>query len=171
MLQHEANKITADKPAAAGDEKTHSQSSNKAGRDGAMGKNSQRDRLLTCPWVKTAAASRQFALGVGIAIDLGSNDDTRCGGASHSPKERRRSRMRRPSCSQPPHSCVSFDDFSQFPQSALNNFLASRIAPEVTEFGEIKMTGQDVLAWMQKARTARQARDRGDAIANLQNCA
>jgi hypothetical protein len=60
---------------------------------------------------------------------------------------------------------------SQFSRSALNDFLAGRIAPEVTEFGEIKMTRQDVLAWMQKARTARQAPDRGIAIANLQNCA
>ena len=54
---------------------------------------------------------------------------------------------------------------------ALADFLAGRIAPEVSEFGEIRMTRKDVTTWMEKARTARQPRDRGIAIANLQNCA
>ena len=54
---------------------------------------------------------------------------------------------------------------------ALTDFLTGRIAPEVTEFGEIRMTRNDVATWMEKARTARLPRDRGIAIANLQNCA
>lgn len=54
---------------------------------------------------------------------------------------------------------------------ALSDFLEGRIAPEVSEFGEGRVTRKDVAAWMEKARTARQARDRGIAIANLQNCA
>ena len=54
---------------------------------------------------------------------------------------------------------------------ALADFLTGRIAPEVSEFGEIRMTRKDVATWIEKARTARQPRDRGIAIANLQNCA
>jgi hypothetical protein len=54
---------------------------------------------------------------------------------------------------------------------ALGDFLAGRIAPEVSEFGEIRMTRKDVSTWMEKTKTARQPRDRGIAIANLQNCA
>jgi hypothetical protein len=54
---------------------------------------------------------------------------------------------------------------------ALSDFLEGRIAPEVSEFGETQVTRKDVSAWMEKARTAPQPRDRGIAIANLQNCA
>ena len=54
---------------------------------------------------------------------------------------------------------------------ALADFLTGRIAPGVSEFGEIRMTRKDVATWIEKARTARQPRDRGIAIANLQNCA
>jgi hypothetical protein len=60
---------------------------------------------------------------------------------------------------------------AQIATSALSEFLAGRIAPEVSEFGEIRMTRQDVVLWTEKARTARQPRDIGIAIANLQNCA
>ena len=60
---------------------------------------------------------------------------------------------------------------AEFSSGALTDFLAGRLAPEVSEFGEIRMTRKDVAAWMEKARTARQPRDRGIAIANLQNCA
>ena len=60
---------------------------------------------------------------------------------------------------------------AEFSNVALTDFLAGRVAPEVSEFGEIRMTRKDVATWMEKARTARQPRDRGIAIANLQNCA
>ena len=60
---------------------------------------------------------------------------------------------------------------AEFPSGALTEFLAGRIAPEASEFGEIRMTRKDVAAWMEKARTARLPHDRGIAIANLQNCA
>jgi hypothetical protein len=54
---------------------------------------------------------------------------------------------------------------AEFPSGALKEFLAGRIAPEASEFGEIRMTRKDVATWMEKAH------DRGIAIANLQNCA
>jgi hypothetical protein len=60
---------------------------------------------------------------------------------------------------------------AQIQAGALGEFLAGRITPGVSEFGEIRMTRQDVVAWMEKARTSRQPRDIGIAIANLQNCA
>jgi hypothetical protein len=49
--------------------------------------------------------------------------------------------------------------------------LAGQIAPEVHEFGEIRMTRSDVSAWLTKLRTARMPAERGIAVANLQNCA
>jgi hypothetical protein len=58
-----------------------------------------------------------------------------------------------------------------FSNGALTAFLSGHIAPEASEFGEIRMTRNDVAGWMQKARTARLPHDRGIAIANLQNCA
>jgi hypothetical protein len=58
-----------------------------------------------------------------------------------------------------------------FSNGALTAFLSGHIAPEASEFGEIRMTRNDVASWMQKARTARLPHDRGIAIANLQNCA
>lgn len=54
---------------------------------------------------------------------------------------------------------------------ALSDFLAGRIASEVSEFGEIRMTRKDVATWLETARTSRLPDDRGLAIANLQNCA
>jgi hypothetical protein len=60
---------------------------------------------------------------------------------------------------------------AEFSTGALADFLTGRIAPEVSEFGEIRMTRKDVAGWMEKARTARVPHDRGIAIANLQNCA
>ena len=60
---------------------------------------------------------------------------------------------------------------AEFSTGALADFLTGRIAPEVSEFGEIRMTRKDVAGWMEKARTARRPQDRGIAIANLQNCA
>ncbi|MGA7213262.1 MAG: hypothetical protein WBX20_03560, partial [Terrimicrobiaceae bacterium] len=62
-------------------------------------------------------------------------------------------------------------ELAEFSSGALTDFLPGRIAPEVSESGEIRMTRKDVATWMEKARTARQPRDRGIAIANLQNCA
>ena len=58
-----------------------------------------------------------------------------------------------------------------FSNRALSDFLEGRIAPQVSAFGETRVTRKDVAAWMDKARMARQPRDRGIAIANLQNCA
>jgi hypothetical protein len=43
---------------------------------------------------------------------------------------------------------------AEFPTSALTDFLTGRIAPEVSEFGEIRMTREDVAGWLEKARTA-----------------
>lgn len=60
---------------------------------------------------------------------------------------------------------------AEFSTSALSDFLEGRIAPEVSEFGQTRMTRKDVAAWMERARMARQPKDRGVAIANLQNCA
>jgi hypothetical protein len=60
---------------------------------------------------------------------------------------------------------------SQLPNQALNQFLAGQIAPNLHEFGEIRMTRADVSQWLQKLRTARQPQERGVAVANLQNCA
>ena len=60
---------------------------------------------------------------------------------------------------------------AEFSTSALTDFLTGRIAPEVSEFGEIRMTREDVAGWLKKARTAPLPHDRGIAIANLQNCA
>ena len=60
---------------------------------------------------------------------------------------------------------------AEFPPGALTDFLTGRIAPEVSEFGEIRMTREDVAGWLEKARTAPLPHDRGIAIANLQNCA
>ena len=60
---------------------------------------------------------------------------------------------------------------AEFPIGALTDFLTGRIAPEVSEFGEIRMTREEVAGWLQKARTAPLPHDRGIAIANLQNCA
>ena len=60
---------------------------------------------------------------------------------------------------------------AEFSTGALADFLTGRIAPEVSEFGEIRMTREDVAGWLEKARTAPLPQDRGIAIANLQNCA
>jgi hypothetical protein len=53
----------------------------------------------------------------------------------------------------------------------LNQFLANQIAPEVQEFGEIRITRADISQWLQRLRTAKQPQERGVAVANLQNCA
>jgi hypothetical protein len=60
---------------------------------------------------------------------------------------------------------------SQLPGQALSQFLAGQIAPEIHEFGEIRMTRSDVSAWLAKLRAARTPLERGTAVANLQNCA
>ena len=60
---------------------------------------------------------------------------------------------------------------SELAGQALNQFLAGQIAPEVHEFGEIRMTRADISGWLQKLRTAKQPQERGVAVANLQNCA
>jgi hypothetical protein len=60
---------------------------------------------------------------------------------------------------------------AEFSTGALTDFLTGRMAPEMSEFGEMRMTRNDVAGWLEKARTARQPHDRGVAIANLQNCA
>jgi hypothetical protein len=56
-------------------------------------------------------------------------------------------------------------------QEPLTQFLAGEIAPEVAEFGETRLTRQDILAWLKKLRTGQRPQDRGIAVANLQNCA
>lgn len=53
----------------------------------------------------------------------------------------------------------------------LSQFLAGQIAPDLHEFGEIRMTRADISRWLQKLRTAKQTSERGIAVANLQNCA
>jgi hypothetical protein len=53
----------------------------------------------------------------------------------------------------------------------LAEFLAGQIAPEVVEFGEIRMTRSHVSDWLNKLRTAHRPEERGTAVANLQNCA
>ena len=60
---------------------------------------------------------------------------------------------------------------SELSSQALNRFLAGQIAPDVHEFGEIRMSRADIAQWLQKLRTAKQPRERGVAVANLQNCA
>ena len=60
---------------------------------------------------------------------------------------------------------------SELAGQALNQFLAGQIAPEVHEFGEIRMTRADISQWLQKLRMAKQPQERGVAVANLQNCA
>ena len=57
-----------------------------------------------------------------------------------------------------------------FSNRALSDFLEGRVGPEVSAFGGTRVTRKDVAAWMDRARMARQPRDRGIAIANLQNC-
>ena len=54
---------------------------------------------------------------------------------------------------------------------ALSQFLAGQIAPEVHEFGEIRMTRADISHWLHRLRTAKKSHERGVAVANLQNCA
>ncbi len=60
---------------------------------------------------------------------------------------------------------------SELAGQALNQFLADQIAPEVHEFGEIRITRADISQWLQRLRTAKQPQERGVAVANLQNCA
>jgi hypothetical protein len=60
---------------------------------------------------------------------------------------------------------------AQPPNQALSHFLAGQIAPEVQEFGAIRLTRADISAWLNKLRTARLPAERGIAVANLQNCA
>ena len=60
---------------------------------------------------------------------------------------------------------------SELSRQALNQFLAGQIAPEVHEFGKIRMTRADISQWLQKLRTAKHTQERGVAVANLQNCA
>jgi hypothetical protein len=57
------------------------------------------------------------------------------------------------------------------PRHALSQFLAGQIAPEVQEFGQIRMKREDISEWLKKLRTARLPAERGIAVANLQNCA
>ena len=57
------------------------------------------------------------------------------------------------------------------PRHALSQFLAGQIAPEVQEFGPIRMKREDISEWLKKLRTARLPAERGIAVANLQNCA
>jgi hypothetical protein len=57
------------------------------------------------------------------------------------------------------------------PRQALSQFLAGQIAPELQEFGQIRMTRADISEWLKKLRTARLPAERGIAVANLQNCA
>ena len=60
---------------------------------------------------------------------------------------------------------------SELSSQALNRFLAGQIAPDVHEFGEIRMSRADIAQRLQKLRTAKKPRERGVAVANLQNCA
>ena len=60
---------------------------------------------------------------------------------------------------------------SELSSQALNRFLAGQIAPDVHEFGEIRMSRADIAQWLQKLRTAKQPQERGVAVSNLQNCA
>ena len=60
---------------------------------------------------------------------------------------------------------------SELAGQALNQFLADQIAPEVHEFGEIRITRADISQWLQRLRTAKPPQERGVAVANLQNCA
>ena len=53
----------------------------------------------------------------------------------------------------------------------LARFLAGQIAPEVLEFGQIRMTRSDISSWLTKLRTTQRPQPRGIAVANLQNCA
>jgi hypothetical protein len=57
------------------------------------------------------------------------------------------------------------------PRQALSQFLTGQIAPQVQEFGQIRMTSADISEWLKKLRTARLPAERGIAVANLQNCA
>ena len=41
---------------------------------------------------------------------------------------------------------------AEFPTSALTDFLTGRVAPEVSKFGEIRMTREDVAGWLEKQR-------------------
>jgi hypothetical protein len=70
--------------------------------------------------------------------------------------------------------CLSLSGASRgadFSREALAQFLAGEIAPTVLEFGEIRVTREDISNWLQRLRSARHPRDRGIAVANLQNCA
>jgi hypothetical protein len=49
--------------------------------------------------------------------------------------------------------------------------LAGHIAPEVLEFGEIRMTRADISDWLKRLRTTRRPQEQGIAVANLQNSA
>ena len=60
---------------------------------------------------------------------------------------------------------------SELPRQALSQFLAGQIAPELHEFGEIRMTRADISQWLKKLRTASRPEERGVGVANLQNCA
>ena len=60
---------------------------------------------------------------------------------------------------------------SELSNQVLNQFLAGQIAPDVHEFGEIRMSRADIAQWLQKLRTAKQPQERGVAVSNLQNCA
>jgi hypothetical protein len=66
---------------------------------------------------------------------------------------------------------VVFSAEAGFSNGELSAFLSGQIAPEATEFGEIRMTRKEVADWMQEARSARLPGERALAIANLQNCA
>jgi hypothetical protein len=60
---------------------------------------------------------------------------------------------------------------ADYPSGELAKFLAGQIAPEVLEFGEIRMTRADISSWLKRLRTAQRPQARGIAVANLQNCA
>ena len=60
---------------------------------------------------------------------------------------------------------------ADYSREALTQFLTGQVAPEVLEFGEIRVTRADISGWLQKLRTAKQPKERGIAVANLQNCA
>lgn len=60
---------------------------------------------------------------------------------------------------------------TEYTRGPLAQFLAGHIAPEVLEFGEIRITRTNISDWLRKVRTAQRPENRGIAVANLQNCA
>ena len=60
---------------------------------------------------------------------------------------------------------------AELAKAELARFLAGQIAPELLEFGQIRMTRSDISGWLKQLRTAQRSQPRGIAVANLQNCA